>query len=122
MARDKTNDGPVTHSEGKPPDEAKGSAEKAAEAVEARGLTPVRVELPGKAVMALSHPPETELEFIEREPDKVIPVDGSDGADTPSGHALREVGAPNPLEAGSEEERQRGLQYRAVKYVKRWLG
>lgn len=113
---------PVTHSEGKPPGEARSSAEKAAEAIEKKGLEPVEVKLPADTVMALSHPPESELSFIEREPDKVIPPDGSDGADTPSGAALKEVGAPNPLAAGTEEERQKGLQYRALKYVKRWMG
>lgn len=73
-------------------------------------------------VMPLSHPPETELEFAEREPDKVIPAKESDGADTPSGHALREVGAPDPEKAGSEAERIKGLKYRLEKYKKRWLG
>jgi hypothetical protein len=72
--------------------------------------------------LVLSHSPEAELEFHEREPEKVIPAKNSDGADTPSGHALRVVGAPDPADAGSEKERQRGLHYRMEKFRKRWLG
>jgi hypothetical protein len=91
--------------------EAKGAAEKAEEKV-------------GKdmaEVMPLAWPPETELEFADREPDKVVPEEGTDGADTPSGHALRVVGAPDP-KADPRDERVRGLKYRLEKYKKRWLG
>lgn len=75
-------------------------------------------------LMPLSHPVETELEFHEREPDKVIPHKDDDAADTPSGAALMKVGAPSkdPDDLGSEKERVRGLKYRVEKYKKRWLG
>lgn len=91
--------------------DAKGAAEKSKDAV-------------GEDVaawMSISEPPEDLLTYAEREPDKVIPDKGSDGADTPSGHALRITGAPNPDDAGSEKERLRGLRYGYEKYKKRWL-
>jgi hypothetical protein len=81
-----------------------------------------KVEKQMEEWMPLSHPPETEMSFAEREPEKVVPKKGSDGADTPSGAALMAVGAPNPEKAGEEAERVRGLKYRLEKYKKRWLG
>jgi hypothetical protein len=95
-------------------DEPKGASAKAEEKI-------------GKEMaelMPLSQPLDVDLEFYEREPDKVIPSKGDDGADTPSGAALMKVGAPSkdPEELGSEGERVRGLKYRVEKYKKRWLG
>jgi len=51
----------------------------------------------------------------------VIPHKDDDGADTPSGAALMKVGAPDPKDPLSDEERVRGLRYRLEKYKKRWL-
>lgn len=72
--------------------------------------------------MPLHAPVEAGLSYEEREPEKVIPDKGSDGADTPSGAALREVGAPDPEKAGEPEEFLRGLRYKRAKFMKRWLG
>jgi hypothetical protein len=126
MARDRSAttdvDKDATPSEGRSPAEARSAHEKEMEAVEKRGITGgPDVKLPADSKMALFSPPAAELDFVDREPDKVIPPEGSDGADTPSGYALREVGAPDPLDAGSEAERDKGLQYRVLKYMKRWM-
>lgn len=97
--------------------EPRGAAEKAEAKVEA--------EL--REVLPLSNPPEAEVAFHEREPDKVIPADDTDGADTPSGHALRQVGAPDRLDPNDVSDkdasaaRVQGLRYRLEKAKKRWL-
>ena len=72
-------------------------------------------------VMPLAQPVETALDYADREPERVVPEKGSDGADTPSGHALRVVGAPDLSDPTSEEEYIRGLRYRLEKFKKRWL-
>jgi hypothetical protein len=64
--------------------------------------------------------PDSGLTHAEREPERVIPSKGDDGYDTPSGHALAKVGAPDPLDAGSDKERERGLAYLYEKMKKRW--
>lgn len=72
--------------------------------------------------MPLHAPVEAGLAYEEREPEKVIPPKDSDGADTPSGAALREVGAPDPENAGEPSEFVKGLRYKRAKFMKRWLG
>lgn len=71
------------------------------------------------AVMAPAAVPEEEAN--PPEPEKVVPVKGSDGADTPSGAALMKVGAPDPEDAGSPAEAKRAAAYREEKHRKRWL-
>lgn len=92
-------------------DKPQSAAEKAAEKV--------GKEMAG--VMPLQAPVEAGLTYEEREPEKVVPGEGTDGADTPSGHALRVVGAPDLSDPTSDKEYVRGLKYTVEKYKKRWL-
>jgi hypothetical protein len=49
----------------------------------------------------------------------VVPEKGEAALDTPSGHALAKVGAPDP-DGDTEKERERGERYAAEKSKKRW--
>lgn len=95
------------------------AADKAAES-QAKKLDAKVAEV--REGMPLHAPVEAGLSYEEREPEKVIPAKGSDGADTPSGAALREVGAPDPESAGEPDEFVKGLRYKRAKFMKRWLG
>ena len=64
-------------------------------------------------------PAEEHVDYLEREPEKVVPAKGSDGYDTPSGYALAKVGV-NKAEPGTEEAKVHGLRYLAEKVKKRW--
>lgn len=64
-------------------------------------------------------PAEEQVDYLEREPDRVIPKKGSDGYDTPSGYALNKVGEFKG-EPGSDEAKAHGLRYLAEKVKKRW--
>lgn len=100
-------------------DKPKSAADKAAES-QAKKLDASVAEV--REGMPLHAPVEAGLSYEEREPDKVIPDKGSDGADTPSGAALRDVGAPDPENAGEPSEFLKGLRYKRAKFMKRWLG
>ena len=64
--------------------------------------------------------PESEhVDYVDREPDRVVPKKGDDGYDTPSGYALAKVGEFTG-EPGSEEAKIHGLKYLREKVLKRW--
>jgi hypothetical protein len=54
------------------------------------------------------------------DPDKYVPGKDHASYDTPSGRALAKAGAPNPDDAGSDKERERGEKYAAEKHKLRW--
>ena len=82
------------------------------------GLTKAETKL-GEVSAPFEIPAEAHVDYLEREPDRVIPKKGSDGYDTPSGYALAKVGEFKG-EPGSEEARAHGLAYLYEKVKKRW--
>jgi hypothetical protein len=64
-------------------------------------------------------PADEHVDYLEREPEKVVPKKGSDGYETPSGYALAKVGEFKG-EPGSEEAHIHGLKYLREKVMKRW--
>ena len=66
-------------------------------------------------------PPEANADYAVDPPDRIVPKKGSDGYETPSGHALAVVGEfkGDPV-ADQEAAKAHGLRYLAEKMKLRW--
>lgn len=72
----------------------------------------------GKQAESEATPPQ--MPEPEQEPGKFVPGKDHQSYDTPSGRALAKAGAPNPDDAGSDAEHERGLKYLSEKSKMRW--
>ena len=74
----------------------------------------------GKGGESQTTPPQMPPAEETQEPDKFVPPKDHQSYDTPSGRALAKAGAPDPDDAGSDKERQRGQKYLSEKSKMRW--
>ena len=84
----------------------------------ASGLTKAQEKL-AEVQAPFEVPADEQVDYADREPDRIVPKKGDDGYDTPSGYALAKVGEFKG-EAGSEEAHIHGLKYLREKIMKRW--